>query len=206
MRWIILVFIALMGWASLGGRLYLKIIESDCSSLESALQFLSYFTIITTLLVSIYCSWQLFHIVKVSHSKLEKPEALTALTVFSLVVGIVYHMVQKPLWNPEGIDLVIDTVHHTIIPIATLALWLFTRHEEPIRIKRLLIWLIYPILYGSFVLIRGSFSNFYPYSFMNVETLGVTRVFINLVGVILLITTFLFIFYLTARKWKKSRP
>ncbi|MFZ5976285.1 MULTISPECIES: Pr6Pr family membrane protein [unclassified Hydrotalea] len=33
-------------------------------------------------------------------------------------------------------------------------------------------WLIYPLLYLVYILIRGSFSGFYPYPFVNVLQIG----------------------------------
>ena len=200
MRKTILIILSLLGWSSLGGRLYLKIVESEITPLESTLQFFSYFTIVTTLLVSIYFSKKLFSSSEATTFKFEHPEDLTAITIFALIVGIVYHIVQKPLWNPEGIDLIIDTIHHTLIPIGTLTVWLMMKNKEVLDLKRLFKWLLYPVLYVFFVLMRGYFSNFYPYAFMNVGTLGLAKVMLNLAIILVLSTALMLIFFLLSKR------
>ncbi|BBH32562.1 MULTISPECIES: Pr6Pr family membrane protein [Pseudomonas] len=46
-------------------------------------------------------------------------------------------------------------------------------------------WLIYPLVYFIYALVRGHFIGSYPYPFIEVDTLGYPRVFINAVMVLL---------------------
>jgi hypothetical protein len=45
--------------------------------------------------------------------------------------------------------------------------------------KKALPWLWYPLMYCVYVMIRGSFSGFYPYFFLNVTELGYGKALMN---------------------------
>ena len=78
MKKAIFLILAILGWITLIVRLYLRIVESDFTPLESTIQFFSYFTILTNLLVTIYCTRQLFKSDQQENSLFDKPETLTA--------------------------------------------------------------------------------------------------------------------------------
>jgi hypothetical protein len=203
MRKTILIILTALGWVTIVARLYLRVVESEYSPLESIVQFFSYFTILTNLLVTIYCTSQLISLKQNSNPRLQKPENLTALTVFILIVGIVYHIALKPIWNPEGLTMVLSEIHHTVVPLGTLILWILLKNKGMIQLKSLLKWLLYPVLYISFTLIRGSFSNFYPYPFLNVSDLGLATVAKNSILLLTIMITLLFIFYYLGRIFKR---
>ena len=195
MKKAIFLILAILGWITLIVRLYLRIVESDYTPLESTIQFFSYFTILTNLLVTIYCTKQLLKTGQQKNSLFDKPETLTAFTVFILIVGIVYHIALKPIWNPEGLTMVLSEIHHTIVPLLTLVLWIISINENELGLKGLLKWLFYPIGYIIIVLIRGSFSKFYPYPFLDVQSLGIQKVLINSFFLLLVMIVLLIIFY-----------
>ena len=202
MKKVILFVLAILGWVTLIVRLYLRITESNFTPLESTIQFFSYFTILTNLLVTVYCTIQLSRLF--NGSKNNRPESLTALTVFILIVGIVYHVALKPIWNPEGLHMILSEIHHTVVPLGTALLWISDPNKNKLDLKRLLLWLIYPILYISFVLIRGNFSDFYPYPFLNVNELGLSSVIKNSLLLLGIMIIMLVGFYLIGSKWKKK--
>ena len=199
----IILAITILGWVTLSVRLYLRITEYDFSAFESTIQFFSYFTILTNLFVTIYCTNQLLKPKEKNTSILNKPETLTALMVFILIVGLVYHVVLKPIWNPEGIQMILSEICHTIIPLGTLVLWIISDNKKTIELKRLLKWLLYPIIYIVFVLIRGNFSNFYPYPFLDVQTLGIAKVLTNSLFLLIIMLIFLVLFYFIGKKLSK---
>ena len=205
MRKGIILGIAIVGWITLSIRLYLRITEYDFSAFESTIQFFSYFTILTNLFVTIYCTNQLLKPNEKNTSILNKPETLTALLVFILIVGLVYHVALKPIWNPEGIQMILSEICHTFIPLGTFILWFISDNKKTIELKRLLKWLLYPILYIVFVLIRGSFSTFYPYPFLDVQTLGIGKVLTNSLFLLIVMAIFLMLFYFIGKKiFKKT--
>ena len=204
MKKAILIAITIIGWITIAFRLYLRITEYDFSAFESTVQFFSYFTILTNLFVIIYCTNQLLKSKEKNTSLLNKPETLTALNVFILIVALVYHIVLKPLWNPEGIQMIVSEICHTVIPLGTLILWIISKNKGQVKLKSLLQWLLYPLIYIVFVLIRGSFSNFYPYPFLDVQTLGIEKVLINSLFLLIVMLIFLLTFFFIGKKLSRK--
>jgi len=199
-----LYLLAILGWITLGVRIYMKVTTSGLSLLESMVQFVSYFTILTNLLITIYCTVQLLPRKKQPQTNLFlMPETLTALTVLILLVGAVYHVVLKSIWNPEGLDMVTSEIHHTLVPLGTFAIWIFSTNNNLGHLKNLFTWLLYPILYFSFVVILGSFSGFYPYPFMNVAEVGIGRVMENSFYLLILMGALFLVFHFIEKKLLK---
>lgn len=104
---------------------------------------------------------------------------LTAITVYILVVGLVYQVVLRSLWHPEGLQMWVDELLHTLIPAAVLIFWALYQNFESLKWKSIFVWLIYPLVYLVFVLLRGKVSGFYPYPFVDVAQLGFQKVMTN---------------------------
>jgi hypothetical protein len=201
MKRVLLYLLAIIGWITLVVRIYLKITTSGLPLIESLVQLFSYFTVLTNLLVTIYCTVHLLSSNQQNRTNLFfRPETLTALTVFILMVGTVYHLVLKSLWNPEGLLMITDEIYHTFVPLGTLALWIVSTNNKLGNLKNLYSWILYPILYLLFILIIGSFSNFYPYPFLNVAELGIGKVMINSLYLLIVMSLFFLIFYFLEKK------
>jgi Co/Zn/Cd efflux system component len=108
-----------------------------------------------------------------------KPSVATAIAVYIAVVGLVYNVVLRFLWNPEGMQQLVDELLHTFIPIAFVAYWFFFVAKKELTWTSFIPWLIYPLVYCIYILIRGVFSDFYPYPFMDVSKLGFGKVLVN---------------------------
>lgn len=193
---ILLYLLAIIGWITLVIRIYLKITTSGLPLIESLVQFFSFFTILTNLLVTIYCTVHLLSSNQQNRTNIFlKPETLTALTVFILLVGTVYHLVLKSLWKPEGLLMITDEIYHTFVPLGTLALWIVSTNNKLGNLKNLFSWLLYPFLYLLFILIKGSFSDFYPYPFLNATELGIGKVMVNSFFLLIVMSLLFLIFY-----------
>lgn len=101
-----------------------------------------------------------------------------AATLYMTITGIVYVLllsnadVQTPLpW--------VNLVLHYIFPIIIVADWLLDNPARQITFKKSLAWLIFPLLYAVYSLIRGSSTGWYPYPFLDVSTLGLSDVLVN---------------------------
>ncbi|HBU78534.1 MAG TPA: hypothetical protein DEF18_10565 [Muricauda sp.] len=109
-----------------------------------------------------------------------------AFTVFMVVVGLVYQLLLRDIGNPTGLQMVLDELLHTIIPVFMYVYWLMFCSKAVVEWKQLSKWLFYPLGYVVFVLVRGHFSGFYPYPFLNVLELGLGSVLLNSCFVLLL--------------------
>lgn len=165
------ITIATITWIMLLLQFYLQIANRTTSIPEAIIRYFSYFTILTNLLVAISFTSLLLPKSR-WHSFFSRNTVLTAVTLYILIVGLVYNLVLRSQWNPQGMQLVVDNGLHAITPLLTLLNWFFYVSVKEIRWKQTAKWLIYPLLYLIYVLIRGWFSNFYPYSFINVSDLG----------------------------------
>jgi len=90
-----------------------------------------------------------------------------AVTVWMLIVGLVYHTLLSATHHPEGWDVLVNIMQHSVLPIAMLALWIGFAPKSGLRFWDAFTWLACPVLYVSYVLIRGAFDGVYPYFFVD---------------------------------------
>jgi hypothetical protein len=161
---------------------YLQIANRTTSIAEAIIRYFSYFTILTNMLVAISFTSLLLPNSR-WHSFFLRNTVLTAVTLYILIVGLVYNLVLRSQWNPQGLQLVADNGLHTITPLLTLCYWFAYVSAKNIKWHQTAPWLIYPFAYLIYALIRGSFSHFYPYFFINVDNLGYSKALLNAVFV-----------------------
>lgn len=191
---------AVIGWGTLIARLTVRIQTEDVPAYESVIRFLSYFTILSNLLVTIFFTVM---VVKPNGKGFwHRPGTLTALAAIMTFVGIIYHITLRPVWNPEGFDLITSEIHHTLVPLGTILFWYLYENKGIATFSELIKWLIYPITYIAYVLVRGSLSDFYPYYFLDISTMGLGKVLINSMGLFAVISLFLFIYHLISKRLK----
>ncbi|PWJ60598.1 hypothetical protein CLV98_101783 [Dyadobacter jejuensis] len=169
--------IALLAWFAVITQYYLMLENRITDVIETSIRFFSFFTILTNSLVAIFFSYRL-----ITDSKKKKQKAngrLSALTVYILVVGIVYQLVLRPIWDPKGLQKVVDELLHTVIPLLVLLFWYLYEQKHKLTWRLIPSWLIYPCVYLLFILIRGYSGHFYPYPFVNVSELGIQKVLTN---------------------------
>jgi len=177
-----LIILFILGWFALGSQLYLIIQNRIVSLPQTVIRYFSFFTILTNLLaaISVSCLWlkpgsrwgRFF----------SKPTALTAITVYIVIVGVVYNVILRFLWQPRGLQYVTDELLHTVIPGLFLLLWIFYVPQLNLEYKNAFPWLIYPLVYLIWTAIHGEMTGYYPYPFINVTELGYSRVLINCGG------------------------
>ncbi len=172
------LIIAFVTWAAVLLQFYLQIANRTTGVTEAVIRYFSYFTILTNLLVAVCFTGLLF-----KESKAERffkqPSVITAVTVYILIVGLVYNLVLRSQWNPQGLQLLADNLLHTVTPLFALLYWIIYVPAKDISWKQTPAWMLYPLFYLVYVIIRGSFSNFYPYFFIDVSKLGYANAFTN---------------------------
>lgn len=89
-----------------------------------------------------------------------------AATLYMVMTGLVY----VTLLASADVDVPIAWVNailHYIMPVAMVADWLLARPRKPIAFRRALVWLVFPIVYLGYSLVRGYFADWYPYPFLD---------------------------------------
>lgn len=176
---------AATGWIAVITQLYLMISNRVVSIPETILRFLSFFTIDTNILVAVCFSFILLR----GNSRIGKfftrPSTITAITIYITIVGIVYNVILRSTWQPEGLQKIADELLHVVIPALFILFWLLFIPIEQLKWKNAFYWLIYPIVYIAYAIIHGAITKFYPYPFVDVNELGYNKALFN-AGLVLL--------------------
>ncbi|MDQ2833339.1 MAG: Pr6Pr family membrane protein [Acidobacteriota bacterium] len=139
----------------------------------------SYFTVLTNFVVGVVCGASLVQ--RREDSFLTRPSTLSAVTVYIFIVGLVYTLLLRSVWNPTGLQSVADHALHDATPILFTLFWIFFVPKGTLRSIEPLYWLIYPLLYVAYSLLRGALTGFYPYHFVDVTLLGYPRALLHTV-------------------------
>jgi hypothetical protein len=63
-------------------------------------------------------------------------------------------------------------VLHRVIPVVMVADWLIDPPRAALELRRALIWLVYPLLFAAYSLMRGPIVGWYPYPFLDPAQVG----------------------------------
>ena len=178
---------AVLGWFALVLQLYLMLVRAPgaMAMLQEAITFFSFFTILTNILVALVFTAVAAGWVTGVKQFFNRPSVQAATAVYITIVGVSYHMLLAQLWNPQGAQLLADTLLHSMMPAAYILYWVLFGPRAGLRWKDAVVWLIYPGVYLLYVLAKGAVSGVYPYPFVDVKILGYGGVFIR-AGVFLL--------------------
>ena len=178
----------ILGWFAVSTQFVLMLLNRQAGIFETVIRFFSFFTILTNILVACYFTGRVMEKFGRRFPVFRDNGSLTALTAYIFIVGLVYQLVLRGIWEPTGLQRLVDELLHSILPLFVLVYWSVYSKTEKSTIKNVLRWLMYPIIYILFVLVRGYFSNYYPYPFLNVPELGSEAVgwniFIIFVGIL----------------------
>lgn len=216
--------IVLLEWPAWIVQLILHLRASPAPTGEALVRFFSFFTILTNLLVGVYAAALLFPAGDPRHrthpagdphthpaggipaGDSRRPSAQTAVAVYITIVGLIYNLVLRGLWHSGPLQAVLHDLLHTVIPLLFIIYWRVWVDARSLRYADILPWLIYPALYCLFVLVRGSYTGWYPYPFMDVNVLGGWPVFRNCLGITVVFVLFPLLFvYWGRRKWRGHR-
>lgn len=193
---------AFLGWSSLIFQFYLILANRQASVPETIIRYFTFFTILTNLLVALCFTFLLSG----PHSRAGKffssASTLTAITTYIILVGIVYNVVLRFLWNPQGLQKLVDELLHTVNPLLFLLFWILFVPKTGLQWRSVFVWLIYPVLYIVLILLRGAGSDFYPYPFVDVTRLGYAKVFFN-TSLLILFFLLISLLFVGMGKWRK---
>jgi len=170
---------AVTGWFALLLQLYLIIINRTASVPETIVRYFSYFTILTNIVVAISFTAVYIKGIAATGSFITKPKTLTATTVYITIVGLIYNLILRFQWAPQGWAKLADELLHSVIPVLFIVFWLQFVPKQNLQWKNILPWLLYPLVYLGYTLLRGYFVQWYPYPFTDVTTLGYSKVLLN---------------------------
>ncbi|WP_460117685.1 Pr6Pr family membrane protein [Pseudomonas sp. S2_C03] len=178
---------ACLGWAGLSIQMYL-IFHSrwtlGASLLGGLVSFFSYFTVITNTLVATVLTCHLSARESAARRWFLQPGVSSAIAVSIVIVGVAYNVLLRHLWHPEGWQWVADELMHDVMPLLFLVWWWLCVPKGTLRLRHIGLWVIYPVVYFAYVLLRGHLLAVYPYPFIDVDSLGYPQVFLNAGGLL----------------------
>ncbi|RYF25587.1 MAG: hypothetical protein EOO42_03490 [Flavobacteriales bacterium] len=167
---------------------------------DSAINFFSYFTILSNLLVAVGVTIPLI----AAHAKVatlvSSASTKTALALYIFIVGLIYNLVLRGIWEPKGWQLVADNLLHVIVPILYIIYWLSYPQKTALKYAEILKWFYFPIAYLAYSLIRGHLVKWYPYPFLNVTEFGYQQVLIN-AGFVVITFTIIASILIAINRW-----
>ena len=178
---------AMLGWAGLSIQMYL-ILHSrwtlGASLIGGLMSFFSYFTVLSNTLVAtvLTCEWTSRE--SAARRWFLQPWVSSAIAVSIAVVSLAYNLLLRHLWHPEGWQWLADELLHDIMPLLFLGYWWRCVPKGTLRVWHIALWVIYPLLYFAYALLRGHLLAVYPYPFIDVDKLGYPQVFINAGGLL----------------------
>ena len=178
---------ALAGWAGLAIQQYLIFYSrwsSGASLLGGLVNFFSFFTVLTNTLAVVVLSYALVKRDSAAKRFFLAPKVSSGIAVSIAVVGLAYSLLLRHLWQPEGFQFIADELLHDVMPVLFLIYWWRCVPKGTLQLKHIGAWVIYPLVYFAYVLLRGHLLGQYQYPFIDVDSLGYPHVFVNAGGIL----------------------
>ena len=177
---------AVLGWFALAAQFYIYLNSGVASVGETTIRYFSFFTIDSNGLSALAFTSLLLAPSSRMGRFFGHYSTLTAVTVYMVVVGLVYNVILRSLWDPQGLQWIVDELLHSVLPALLVLHWLMFVAPERLQWKSIPVWMLFPLFYCIFIMWRGAKSGVYPYPFLNPDTLGHEKVYHNIGGMIAL--------------------
>ncbi|HEU0126097.1 MAG TPA: Pr6Pr family membrane protein, partial [Flavobacterium sp.] len=103
---------------------YLLLKGSEFTFFSAAVRFFSFFTILTNTIVFICSALLLFGGKCKLNSFFKKCTTITAITVYILIVGMVFNLLLRSLVDLKGHHLIVSEIFHTVVPVLFFFYWI----------------------------------------------------------------------------------
>ncbi len=132
---------------------------------NNPVNFFSFFTITTNLFVAVVLIVGAGYLVRRTEPK-ETDDIIRGSAVVAIaVVGLVFGLLLSHL--ETGLIPWVNFVTHYLMPVVMVLDWLFQPPRTKLVPRHIWFWVIYPIAYLTYSLLRGAIVDWYPYWFIN---------------------------------------
>lgn len=125
------------------------------------------------------------------------PRMRAGVAVSIALVFIVYATVLARLWQPQGLFLLCDVLLHYVTPVLFVLWWLMAGADGSTRWRDMSWWVLYPLAYLAYALLRAPIAGEVPYPFLDaakngwtsvaIWSLAITAIFIVLCAIAVLV-------------------
>jgi hypothetical protein len=159
--------IAVAAWAGLATRV---VVSYDGHLVVTLWAIGRYFTILTGLLVAVVMT-------AVALGRRLSPFTLAGVTLASILVGTVYATLLRH--DVTGGRYLSTVLLHYVVPTGLAAYWLLFADKAGLAWRHPFAWILYPLAYFVYALVRGSIDGRYPYPFMDLNQISPVIAFRN---------------------------
>lgn len=108
-----------------------------------------------------------------------------AATLYMTTTGVIYFLLLRGLEASLQTPVPwVNTVLHYLMPLAVLADWFIAPPDRAVPLRRAWVWLLFPVAYVLYSLIRGPLVNWYPYPFLNADEQSYSQIAVTTVGML----------------------
>lgn len=130
-----------------------------------------YFSFISNLIIVIY--FGLIFFLKLDEKSEKFKNMIGFIVMIIAATGLIYFVFIEP--NVEYMDLGSygKLVTHYLVPALVIGYFIAYTKNFTLEYRNLFLWLVYPVAYMGFLIIRGIVTDDYIYSFLHVDEVGV---------------------------------
>ncbi len=175
---------------------------------RSTVDFFSYFTIQSNMIAVAVLFWVALKS-DGGDGRLLRDIIRGAPVLYLGVTGIVFAVLLSDL--PLVTVPFANTVLHKLMPVVVVVDWIVDPPHPGVSFRKALVWLIYPVAWLAYTMIRGYLIGWYPYPFLNPARMGgygnvVGTMLVILLGGVLLIGLIVWVGQLARRYWPPRDP
>jgi hypothetical protein len=179
------VLAAVVGFFALGVQFYIIAAPLEGTELTKwIIEYFCFFTILTNCLAALAMALPVIAPRSGPGRFFDRPSVRTAIASYIVIVAAVYHLILRKYWDPKGWGLVADVLLHYVTPAMFVLDWLVFVPKGQVPWRTVVTSLAFPLAYVAWTLVHGAQTNWYPYPFFDVATLGWEKVFMNVAGLL----------------------
>ncbi|MEO8142083.1 MAG: Pr6Pr family membrane protein [Sphingomicrobium sp.] len=156
--------IALVGWVGLAAQ-FGATHALGHTAVETLWILLRYFTILTNLVVAATMT-------TIALGRIASPSWIGGVTLAILLVGIIDATLLRGMPQLTGAAHLADILLHKVSPLAVPLWWLAFGTKGQLTARDPLLWMLAPLAYFTYALVRGGIDGKYAYSFIDVAQHG----------------------------------
>jgi hypothetical protein len=159
-----------------------RAIDQKLGAMHGVWIFFNYFTNLSNLLAAITISmWARNH--RATHDPSPDFLDITSVVAYVWLAGIIYNLKLRNFMPANEMLLLASIIMHDLIPLLFLLFWCTCIPRMRFRIWQVLSWLIFPVAYFIYTLVRGEIAGHYPYPFLDVTKFGYVAILKNALGI-----------------------
>lgn len=162
-----IVFRFALAAASMGAMFY-QLFAIHIPSGYNVVNFFTYFTNLSNIIISVVFVVTAVRLLRGGSA----PTPLRgAAVVYIAFVGLVFNTLLRDV-DISNINPAVNVIMHMVLPVAGILDWVLWPPKNRIPLSSVFWWMIFPVVYSVFSLVRGAIDGVYPYPFFNPDAVG----------------------------------